>query len=107
MAVGGNEAQPIIQIRLSPFFLGFFLAFLPEHFPLRPSPGKCHPLPKNAGEVVLEVVDGHGKDGLFDHLLDHAALHLHQLLVGNLRDRRELVRRQPMELVPGLLLLDL
>ena len=57
--------------------------------------------------MVLEVVGGDGKDGLFDHLLDHAALHLHQLLVGDLGHRGKLVRGQAMELVPGIPHLDL
>ena len=50
----------------------------------------------------MQVVDGDGEDGLLDHLLDHAALHLHQVLVGDLRHRRELVRRQAVQLVAGL-----
>ena len=111
VAVGGDEAEPVVQLRfrLSPFLSWRFLQgrLRLGEFLFRAAPGKAHPLPINAGEVVLEVVGGHGKNGLFDHLLDHAALHLDQLLVGDLRDRGELVRRQAMELVPGIPHLDL
>ncbi len=99
MAIGGDEAQPIIQVG--------FGAFLQGRFRLYPAFGKSHPLPEDAGEMVLQVVGADGKDGLFDHVLDHVALHLDQLLVGDLRHRGELVRRQAVKLVAGVAFGDL
>ncbi len=58
-------------------------------------------LPEYPGKMVLEVIHGHGEDGLVNHFPQQRACHLHQGEVGDFRHRGKLVRGQTQELILG------